>query len=159
MPKATFDFQDIVVVGRRRRRRSGRGSRSGCRVNQLAQGGARTSLPRTRTTNSLWDFPSNKSCSCRVASVGHFVNIKAIATFVVFKNLFLKQIQIKMANIPDSIMGSSSLCNTSQLLRLIIWGVVNNQLLAHWSVRLATYGGVFSRDASVRFLNPMSGQC
>ena len=128
---------------RRRRRRGGRGSRSGCRVNQLAQGGARTSLPRTRTTNALWDFPSHTSRSCRVASVGHFVNITAIATFVVFKDLLLKQIKNEMAHIPDSIMGCSSLCNMSQLLRLIIWGVVNNQLLAHWSVRLATYGGVF----------------
>ena len=141
------------MVGRRRRR--GRGSRSGCRVNQLAQGRARTSLPRTRTTNSLWDFPSHTSRSCRVASVGRFVSITAIATYVVFKNLLLKQIKIKMADIPDSIMGSSSLlCNTSQLLRLIIWGVVNNQLLAHWSVRLATYGGVFG-EVHKSYIRPM----
>ena len=45
-----------------------------------------------------------------------------------FKNLFLKQIKNEMARIPGQ---QQLFCNTSQLLRLIIWGVVNNQLLAH----------------------------
>ena len=150
--KATFDFQDIVVVGRRRRRgRGGGGHALDVELTswRKAEPGP---LSQERGQQTLFEIFLPIRVAPVVLRALDILSIsRQLRLLLCLKTYFWNKSKMRW----HAFLGSSSLfCNTSQLLRLIIWGVVNNQLLAHWSVRLATYGGVLG-EVPKSYVRPM----